>query len=100
MSASDYVCKIAVAKNRNLRDMARGISSVRASEIGLPVSTDSRERIFSSSRSIKSAIRSRKRERSAAEICNYLETFRTIERCVLLWKWSAARRLFWNQLQI
>ena len=40
MSASDYVCKIAVAKNRNLRWRAE-YTGVRASEIGLPVSTDS-----------------------------------------------------------
>ena len=65
MCASDSVCTIAVAKNREFA-MAREISSVRASEIGLPVSIDSARANFSSSRSIRSAMRSRKRERSGA----------------------------------
>ena len=63
MCASDSVCRIAVAKNRKFAT-ARGISNVRASEIGLPVSIDSARANFSRSRSIKSAIRRRKRERS------------------------------------
>src|SRR5437762_13803635 len=65
MYASDSVCRIAVAKKRKLAT-ARGISNERASEIGLPVSIDSARENFSRSRSIKSAIRSRKHERSAA----------------------------------
>jgi len=44
----------------------KGISSVRASEIGCPVSIDSARANFSGSRSIESAIRSRKRDRAAA----------------------------------
>jgi hypothetical protein len=65
MCASDSVCKIAVAKNRKFA-IARGMSNERASEIGLPVSIDSARANFSKSRSIKSAIRSRRFDRSAA----------------------------------
>src|SRR5215831_11590259 len=65
MCASDPVCRIAVAKNRKFA-IERGMSSVRASEIGLPVSIDSARANFSKSRSIRSAIRSKKRDRSAA----------------------------------
>ena len=65
MCASDSVCKIAVAKNRKFAT-ARGISNERASEIGLPVSIDSARANFSRSRSINSAIRSRKFDRSPA----------------------------------
>src|SRR2546422_2959610 len=65
MCASDSVCRMAVAKNRKLL-AARGMSSVRASEIGLPVSIDSARASFSRSRSIKSATRKRIFERSAA----------------------------------
>ena len=63
MCASDSVCRIAVAKNRKFA-VARGISNERASEMDLPVSIDSERANFSRSRSIKSAIRRRKRERS------------------------------------
>jgi hypothetical protein len=55
-----------VAKKRKLL-AARGISRVRASESGLPVSIDSAHASFSRSRSIKSAIRSRNFDRSAAD---------------------------------
>src|SRR6266403_2650594 len=67
MCASDSVCKIAVAKNRKFA-IERGMSSVRASESGLPVSIDSARANFSRSRSIKSAMRTRMRERSAAGV--------------------------------
>src|SRR2546426_1002144 len=64
MCASDSVCRIAVAKKRKFAT-ARGTSSERASEIGLPVSIDSARANFSRSRSIRSAMASRDRERSA-----------------------------------
>ena len=65
MCASDSVCRIAVAKKRKLL-AARGMSKERASESGLPVSIDSARASFSRSRSIRSAIRKRIFERSAA----------------------------------
>src|SRR5207248_5609296 len=67
MCASDSVCRIAVAKKRKLL-AARGMSSVRASESGLPVSIDSALASFSRSRSIKSPMRRRIRDRSAANV--------------------------------
>src|SRR6266480_1894524 len=66
MCASFSVCKIAVAKNRKLL-AARGMSKERASESGLPVSIDSARESFSRSRSIRSAIRKRSFDRSAAD---------------------------------
>src|SRR2546423_6761662 len=65
--ASFSVCKIAVAKKRKLL-AARGMSRLRASESGLPVSIDSARASFSRSRSMRSAMRRRRRERSAAGI--------------------------------
>src|SRR5438874_12123809 len=65
MCASDSVCRIAVAKKLKLA-IARGMSSERASEIGLPVSIDSARANFSRSRSIRSAMRKRIRDRSVA----------------------------------
>src|SRR6266404_6277829 len=65
MCASDSVCRIAVAKKRKLL-AARGMSSVRARESGLPVSIDSARASFSKSRSIKSPMRRRIRDRSVA----------------------------------
>src|SRR6266404_606459 len=65
MCASFSVCKIAVAKNRKLL-AARGMSRERASESGLPVSIDSARASFSKSRSIRSAMRKRIFDRSAA----------------------------------
>src|SRR6266550_3098035 len=67
MCASDSVWRIAVAKKRKLL-AARGISSARASESGLPVSIDSARASFSRSRSIKSAMRRRIRDRSVADV--------------------------------
>src|SRR5438067_5388133 len=67
MCASDSVCRIAVAKKRKLL-AARGMSRLRASESGLPVSIDSARASFSRSRSMRSAMRRRRRERSAAEV--------------------------------
>ena len=58
------VCRIAVAKKRKLAE-ARGMSSVRASDTGLPVSSDSASASSSSRASIRSAIRSRRPERTA-----------------------------------
>jgi hypothetical protein len=52
---------------------ARGLSSVRASESGLPVSIDSARASFSRSRSIKSAMRNRMRDRSAAGVARPLD---------------------------
>src|SRR2546423_3448687 len=65
--ASFSVCRIAVAKKRKLL-AARGMSRLRASEGGWPVSIDSARANFSRSRSIRSAMRSNRPERSAAGV--------------------------------
>src|SRR2546430_12199822 len=70
MCASDSVWRIAVAKKRKLL-AARGMSRVCASESGLPVSIDSARASFSRSRSIKSAMRRRIRDRSVADVCDH-----------------------------
>src|SRR5207253_9729606 len=67
MCASDSVWRIAVAKKRKLL-AARGMSSVRASDRGLPVSIDSARASFSRSRSVKSAMHRRIFDRSAADL--------------------------------
>src|SRR5206468_2480266 len=62
---SEWTCRPAVAKNRKLL-AARGMSSERAREIGLPVSTLSARARSSESASIREAIASSRRARSSA----------------------------------
>ena len=55
-----------------IAEAARGMSRLRASESGLPVSIDSARASFSRSRSIRSAMRRRMRDRSAAGVRDQL----------------------------